>query len=74
MPTIVYLPPSAVAPMSVSSGVHALLSRCKGRGANGYKKSMSNDYDGVMIVTGIVGRADVLACIFFLISLLVYHG
>ncbi|XP_031633037.1 protein O-mannosyl-transferase TMTC1-like isoform X2 [Contarinia nasturtii] len=25
-------------------------------------------------VTGIVGRADVLACIFFLISLLVYHG
>ncbi|XP_058830997.1 protein O-mannosyl-transferase TMTC1-like [Topomyia yanbarensis] len=25
-------------------------------------------------VTGIVGRADVLACIFFLISLLAYHG
>lgn len=25
-------------------------------------------------VTGIVGRADILACIFFLISLLVYHG
>lgn len=25
-------------------------------------------------VTGIVGRADILACIFFLISLLIYHG
>ncbi|CAH1993199.1 unnamed protein product [Acanthoscelides obtectus] len=25
-------------------------------------------------VTGIVGRADVLACIFFLLSLLAYHG
>ncbi|XP_063709260.1 protein O-mannosyl-transferase TMTC1-like isoform X2 [Culicoides brevitarsis] len=25
-------------------------------------------------VTGIVGRADVLACIFFLVSILVYHG
>ncbi|EDS36523.1 conserved hypothetical protein [Culex quinquefasciatus] len=25
-------------------------------------------------VTGIVGRADVLACIFFLVSLLAYHG
>jgi protein O-mannosyl-transferase len=25
-------------------------------------------------VTGIVGRADVLACIFFLLSVLIYHG
>ncbi|XP_023287557.1 transmembrane and TPR repeat-containing protein 1 [Orussus abietinus] len=25
-------------------------------------------------VTGIVGRADVLACIFFLLSFLAYHG
>lgn len=25
-------------------------------------------------VTGIVGRADVLACLFFLLSLLLYHG
>ncbi|KAJ3664554.1 hypothetical protein Zmor_000112 [Zophobas morio] len=25
-------------------------------------------------VTGIVGRADVLACVFFLVSLLAYHG
>lgn len=30
--------------------------------------------NNLLQVTGIVGRADVLACIFFLASLLTYHG
>jgi len=31
-------------------------------------------YRFMLQVTGIVGRADVLACIFFLLSFLAYHG